>query len=187
MVKKRTLTKEKVLEMAEQLIEEKGINQLTIRDLASALEVRPQSIYNYAHSLGDLLDQVGLHFINQISQQLTKQLIGISGRKALMTFAQEFRQACKQHPGLAPLLLDLNTLPRTSKTHQALIELYRDVFTPLQLTDDTTKVEATLYRSTLFGFIVQEIGGFLNLPAEVVDERFDQTMTLAIDQVRKMK
>ena len=39
MVKRRTLTQAKVLATANQLIESKGINGLTIRDLALVLDV----------------------------------------------------------------------------------------------------------------------------------------------------
>ncbi|AMV63308.1 transcription regulator (putative) [Pediococcus damnosus] len=183
MVKKRTLSREKVLETAEHLIEQKGLNGLTIHDLATALNVRPQSIYNYASGLEDLLDQVGLQFVQEVSEQLTQQLIGVAGPEALTVFAHEFRQACLQHPGMAPLLLNPNMLSKTTKTHQALINLYRKLFDPLHLNDDPGKVESTLYRSTLFGFIVQEIGGFFSLNSEDLDQRFEQTMQLAIDQI----
>lgn len=108
MVKRRTLTQAKVLATANQLIESKGINGLTIRDLALVLDVRPQSIYNYVDSLSDLLDQVGLQFVQNVADRLTETISDVDGDEALMAFAQEFRAACNQHRGLAPLLLDLN-------------------------------------------------------------------------------
>ena len=84
MVKRRTLTQAKVLATANQLIESKGINGLTIRDLALVLDVRPQSIYNYVDSLSDLLDQVGLQFVQNVADRLTETISDVDGDEALM-------------------------------------------------------------------------------------------------------
>lgn len=181
MVKRRTLTQAKVLATANQLIETKGITGLTIRDLALVLDVRPQSIYNYVDSLSDLLDQVGLQFVKSVADQLTEKIADVTGDDALMAFAQEFRAACLHHRGLAPVLLDLNDNLKIPRTRKAMIRLYQEMFTPLQL-NDAARVENTLYRSTLFGFIIQEIGGFFTLPVEELDGRFTKTMQLAIAQ-----
>lgn len=181
MVKRRTLTQAKVLLTANQLIENKGINGLTIRDLALELDVRPQSIYNYVDSLSDLLDQVGLQFVQSVSDRLTEKISGVVGDEALMAFAQEFRAACLQHRGLAPVLLDLNDSLKIPRTRKNIVKLYQDMFKPLQL-DDSARVENTLYRSTLFGFIIQEIGDFFTMQSSELDERFTKTMQLAIDQ-----
>lgn len=93
MVKRRTLTQAKVLATANQLIESKGINGLTIRDLALVLDVRPQSIYNYVDSLSDLLDQVGLQFVQNVADRLTEKITGIDGhplRWSLLTLLINF-------------------------------------------------------------------------------------------------
>jgi len=181
MVKRRTLTQAKVLATANQLIETKGINGLTIRDLALVLDVRPQSIYNYVDSLSDLLDQVGIQFIQGVTDQLNEKLQGVEGDAALMVFAQEFRVACERHRGLTPVLLDMNDSLKIPRTRKAIVQMYQSMFEPLQL-NDSARVENTLYRSALFGFIIQEIGGFFTMSQAALDKRFTQTMQLAIDQ-----
>jgi len=186
MVKRRTLTREKVLEQANQLIAQRGLEHLTIRALATALDVRPQSLYNYVSSVTDLFDQVGRQFIQEISDHLMRELMGVSGREALMVFARVFREECLRQQHLAPMLLNPNALPDLTETHAALVTLYHRMFASLNLEDtgNTRLVEVTLYRSTLFGFIMQEIGGFLKPTELSVDDRFTQTMTLAIAQLR---
>ncbi|KRN03287.1 transcriptional regulator [Levilactobacillus senmaizukei DSM 21775 = NBRC 103853] len=184
MVKKRTLTREKVIDQAIQMIAERGVDQLTIRALADELAVRPQSIYNYIESLNDLLDQVGVRFVGDLADRLMHNLMGVSGKEALMIFAREFRQGCLTQRHLAPLLMNPNDLRPLVQTHAALVQLYQQMFHSLHLSeaDGTTLVEASLYRSALFGFIVQEIGGFMRVTPQKVNERFDQTMRLAISQ-----
>ncbi|GEO70780.1 TetR/AcrR family transcriptional regulator [Levilactobacillus acidifarinae] len=185
MVKRRTLTREKVLVQANQLITEHGIDHLTIRELATALDVRPQSIYNYVSSLNDLVDQVGLDFVQRLGERLLEQLVGLAGNQALMVFAREMRRTCQQQPQLAMRLLNPSELADLTRTHAALVTLYRRMFASLHLEDhgQTRLAEVTLYRSALFGFIVQELGGFLRGTPAQLDQRFDQTMQLAIDQL----
>jgi len=183
MVKKRTLTREKVLDVATEIIDSQGLQALSIHSLAKQLDVRPQSIYNYAKGLDDLVDQVGLAFVEEVSQRINKKLVGVSGKAALNAFAQEFRAVNLQHPGLGPILLNPNVLPKESSTHQALIEVYRDLFNPLHLNDESLKIGSTLFRSALFGFILQETGDFFQIPADEIDERFTKTMALAINQI----
>jgi len=183
MVKKRVLSREKVLDTASDIIDSDGISGLSIHNLAAALDVRPQSIYNYAKGLDDLVDQVGIAFVDEVSQRITQKLVGVSGKEALRVFAKEFRAVSLQHSGLAPLILNPNILPKNSNTHQALIELYRNLFNPLHLNDENLKIESTLYRSALFGFILQETGDFFLLPSDELDDRFTKTMDLAIGQI----
>lgn len=186
MVKHRTLSRDKVLSQANQLIAQNGVEKLTIRAVATALDVRPQSIYNYAASLNDLVDQVGLRFVQDLTERLWAQLVGISGQAALLAFAREIRRTCQRHPNLAALLLKPSALEALPRTHAALIQLYQRLFASLHL-DETAPnhlAEVTLYRSAVFGFIVQELGGFLKGSPAQLDQRFDQTLHLAIAQLK---
>ncbi|KRL93401.1 TetR/AcrR family transcriptional regulator [Levilactobacillus hammesii] len=186
MVKRRTLTREIVLDQADQLIAAHGLENLTIRALADALEIRPQSVYNYADSLNDLLDQVGLRFVDKLTDRLMRRLFGVGGKEALLVFAQEFRKGCRQEKHLAPILMNPNDLRQLKRTHQALRDLYKQMFQSLHVlegADNPNLVESTLYRSALFGFIMQELGGYLKLPQRRIDERFQQMMQLVVDQI----
>ncbi|WP_125574298.1 TetR/AcrR family transcriptional regulator [Levilactobacillus huananensis] len=185
MVKRRALTQDIVLDQANRLIAENGIEKLTIRALADVLEIRPQSVYNYADSLNDLLDQVGVQFVQQLSDRLMRRLVGVGGKEALMVFAQEFRQGCRKQQHLAPILMDPNDMRQLKRTHEALSTLYLQMFRSLHLVEGSEEglVASTLYRSALFGFLVQEFGGFLNISQRRIDARFKQVMRLAIDQI----
>jgi AcrR family transcriptional regulator len=54
--KPRTLTRERVLQTAVRLADERGLAELTMRKLASALDVEAMSLYNHVANKGDLLD-----------------------------------------------------------------------------------------------------------------------------------
>ncbi|WP_261806429.1 TetR/AcrR family transcriptional regulator [Lapidilactobacillus luobeiensis] len=183
MTKRKSLTQAKVLAVTESLIEEKGLTELTLRDVADALSIRPQSVYNYVTSLAELLDLVGAEFVNEVTATVVQELVGVSGKEALLVFAHEFRQATRGHAELAPVLLDLNNR-QSPQTHTALNRLYHSVFRPLQLENDDVCAGTTLYRSALFGFVVQETGGFFaSLTSDEIDQRFDQVMLLAVATV----
>lgn len=103
-----------------------------------------------------------------------------------MVFAQEFRKGCRHEKHLAPILINPNDLRQLKRTHQALSDLYNQMFQSLHVLEGENNyslVESTLYRSALFGFIMQELGGYLKIPQRKIDERFQAMMQLAIDQI----
>jgi AcrR family transcriptional regulator len=54
--KPRTLTRERVLRTAVALADERGLQELTMRNLAKELDVEAMSLYNHVANKGDLLD-----------------------------------------------------------------------------------------------------------------------------------
>lgn len=91
MVQKRNLDRHKVINKATEIINEKGLNELSMPKLAKALGVRSQSLYHYVSNLDELLSLVGAERLKVLRAQLTEKLIGYSGNDALYLFADETR------------------------------------------------------------------------------------------------
>lgn len=91
MVQKRNLDLPKVINKATEIINEKGLNELSMPKLARALGVRSQSLYHYVSNLDELLSLVGAERLKVLRAQLTEKLIGYSGNDALYLFADETR------------------------------------------------------------------------------------------------
>lgn len=58
MTRRETLTREKVLHTAMALVDEEGLEGLSMRRLASALDVHAMSLYNHVSNKADLLDDL---------------------------------------------------------------------------------------------------------------------------------
>ncbi|PEG97847.1 TetR/AcrR family transcriptional regulator, partial [Lactobacillus sp. UMNPBX8] len=87
MAQKRNLDLDKIIDQATKLISEKGLSATTLPALAKALNVRSQSLYHYVSGRKQLLSLVGAREIKILRHQLMDDLIGLSGRDALLKFA----------------------------------------------------------------------------------------------------
>jgi len=66
MARRETLTREKVLHAAMALVDEDGLDGLSMRRLATALDVHAMSLYNHVSNKADLLDGIAEHAFNQV-------------------------------------------------------------------------------------------------------------------------
>jgi TetR/AcrR family transcriptional regulator, tetracycline repressor protein len=66
MTRRETLTREKVLHAAMALVDEDGLDGLSMRRLAAALDVHVMSLYNHVSNKADLLDGIAEHAFNQV-------------------------------------------------------------------------------------------------------------------------
>lgn len=66
MTRRETLTRERVLHEALALVDEAGLEGLTMRRLASALNVHVMSLYNHVSNKADLLDGIAEHVFDQV-------------------------------------------------------------------------------------------------------------------------
>ena len=96
MTQKRTLDLDKVLAKATEMIESRGLSEMTMPNLAKALGVRSQSLYHYV--------KVAASRIRLLYQDLLKQLVGLSGHEALFKFADVVRDRLLEDQALATLL-----------------------------------------------------------------------------------
>jgi AcrR family transcriptional regulator len=66
MAQRETLTRDKVLHAAMTLVDEKGLEALSMRRLAAALDVQAMSLYNHVANKADLLDGIAEYAFAQI-------------------------------------------------------------------------------------------------------------------------
>ena len=66
MTKRRTLDLEKVLATAEKLADEQGLEALTMPNLAKALDIRSQSLYNYVANREEMVSLTGARLMQQM-------------------------------------------------------------------------------------------------------------------------
>lgn len=89
---KQVITREQILEGASKIVTEKGIQQITARNIASKLNCSTQPIYWYFKNKEDLLHDVYLyinkHYINEMFCILEKQDIFMEMTKWLMDIAK---------------------------------------------------------------------------------------------------
>ena len=104
------LGKESILQAAIALIEEKGIAQFSMGELAKRLNVKPASLYNHVDSLHDLLEQIGLAAISRLTVAENQAIQGKQKDEALFSLAEAYRFFAREHAQLYRLILGLSKL-----------------------------------------------------------------------------
>ena len=125
MTQKRNLDLDKILDRATELIGEQGLAAITMPVLARALNVRSQSLYHYVSGRKQLLSLVGARQIRVLRKQLMNNLIGLSGRDALLKFADIVRNFLLSDPALSSILYHLNEYPKDALISQEILDLIR--------------------------------------------------------------
>ncbi|MCC2309509.1 TetR/AcrR family transcriptional regulator [Cellulomonas chengniuliangii] len=92
-----------VVRHASALIDEQGIDALTLARVASGLGVATPSLYKHIGGLDDLLDRVAAAATADLAARLGAASRGRSGRDALQAVADAYRRFAREHPGTYPL------------------------------------------------------------------------------------
>lgn len=125
MVQKRNLDLDKILDQATKLICEKGLDKMTMPALAKSLNVRSQSLYHYVSGRKQLLSLIGARQVKSLRHQLMDDLIGMSGKNALLEFADIVRDFLLNDPALSSILYHLNEYPRDAAINQEILNLIK--------------------------------------------------------------
>lgn len=125
MAQKRSLDLDKVLAKASELIQNRGLQAATMPALAQALGVRSQSLYHYVSGRKQLLSLVGARQIKVLHAELNKELIGQSGQRALLSFADIIRNYLLRDAALASILYHLNEYGADAAITQEIGRLFK--------------------------------------------------------------
>jgi AcrR family transcriptional regulator len=89
------ITREKVVEAALELLDEKGIDGVTVRALAERLDVRAPALYWHLRNKQELLDEMGTTVLRRIADALPAS--GSDWREDLATYARVLRNEYLRH------------------------------------------------------------------------------------------
>jgi len=96
-----SLTRQRVLEGALQLIDREGLEGFSMRKLGAMLGVEAMSLYNHVESKGALFDGV-IELL--IVQDPYPEKPDVTPREELWAFAHAFRDILRAHPRVLPLV-----------------------------------------------------------------------------------
>jgi AcrR family transcriptional regulator len=118
-----TLTRERIIEAATSLANERGIERLTMRDLATALGVGTMSIYYYLPCKQSVKEAVADFLWTEIAVPAKR----LDWQTRMRAIATALRKVARRHPGLAALLLTRrDTGPEGLRAVEALLAAARD-------------------------------------------------------------
>ena len=147
-----TVTREEVLDAAIAITDEEGLNALTIRAVASRLDLSPMSIYRFADSKEHLLDEM---IVRVLSRLEPPHAISTSWTESVIATMSGFRDVVLEHPSLVQVMLE-RPVPAHS---EGLIRLEEAVLAALEdggVVGDAAVVAFWQILSTAAGHLVFE-------------------------------
>jgi AcrR family transcriptional regulator len=172
---KAGLTQSRVLEEAELLADEVGLQRLTLAALAGRLGVRQPSLYKHVDGMDGLQRGLTVRAKNDLANVLARAAIGRERGDAITAIAHAYRRWAHEHPGRyvaaqrAPAADDAEDLAASREV----VSVVTEVLAGYQLRDDDAIDATRALRSALHGFVMLELGGGFGLPVSV-DRSFER-------------
>ncbi|GAA4685687.1 TetR/AcrR family transcriptional regulator C-terminal domain-containing protein [Pseudonocardia yuanmonensis] len=171
------LTREQVLTAALKIVDESGVEALTMRRLGQALDRNPMAIYRHASDKEDLLDgiveQVAAELVTPSPPEHDRDGGGDDGwENALRRTAHTFRRVALAHSNLVPLLVTRPLSgPLALRPLGTLLpfEELLEVFINAGFDNHGALHAARLFTGFLYGHVIHELQERVHAPDETDD------------------
>ncbi|MDQ1147609.1 AcrR family transcriptional regulator [Bacillus sp. SORGH_AS 510] len=152
-----------ILEAAGVLADQKGMQEVTLANLAKKLNIRPPSLYNHFEGLPGLRKQLAIFGIERLYAEMADAAIGMSGTEAVLAVSRAYVNFARIHPGIYEATL-LAPDPEDVEVQQAgakIVDLSVRVLKAYHLEGDRALHAVRGLRSILHGFSsLEQKGGF---------------------------
>ncbi|WP_416150792.1 WHG domain-containing protein [Salipaludibacillus sp. HK11] len=178
-----------ILRKATQLIDENGLDQISIGSLAKELEVRPPSLYNHLKGLDELKQRLAVYGVEKLYDYMVEAAVGRSKDDAVRALSKAYVRFGHEHPGLyeATFRAPNRSDSELQQAQEAVVQLIVRVFESYGLKGEMALHTVRGLRSLLHGFIsIEQMDGF-GLPLDL-DESFSiiiDTYLEGIDSIAK--
>ena len=170
-----------VVEAAVKLVDEEGIDQLTLGRLAERLGVRTPSLYNHVAGLPGLKHELMLYCLHDLLDRILHATVGKSRAEAIFALADAYRAYAREAPGRYALTLQAPD-PGDQEVQaiaEEIVDVLRAVLAPYRLSDEEAIHAIRGLRSIVHGFISLEVAGGFGMPVDL-DASFHWLINLFI-------
>ena len=166
---RKKITKEIIIDIALEILDQEGMEGVTIKNVAVQLDIKSPSLYNHVANLEDLLDMAAHRSMRNLYDKLMVASIGLEKKEALWAIAQEYRNFAKKYPGQYELAQHVK-LWKSDETKQIsgqIVAIFSKILQKYTLTEDEAIHFIRTLRSYLHGFTLLEMNHAFGLPQEL--------------------
>src|SRR5712692_6297398 len=157
-----------VVEAAVKLIDEEGIEQLSLGLLAERLGIRTPSLYNHVAGLSGLKHDLALYCLRDLLDRILRATVGKSRAEAIFALANAYWAYAGEAPGRYALTLQAPD-PADQEVQaiaQQIVDVIRAVLAPYGLSEEDAIHAIRGLRSLVHGFISLEMAGGFGMPID---------------------
>jgi TetR/AcrR family transcriptional regulator, tetracycline repressor protein len=159
MTRRETLTREKVLHAAMALVDEDGLDGLSMRRLATALDVHAMSLYNHVSNKADLLDGIAEHAFGQVELPDPE----LAWPEQVRALALSMYQVLSRHPAVSVALATDQANPASARALKPFDRLV-GAFYQAGFDDRRASQAISAVTSLIFGSLLLSTAGFTAEP-----------------------
>lgn len=163
------------IEPLEKLVEDKGYENFSLRELAYRLNVQPASLYNHIKGIDEINEAVAMHTSEMMHAALAKAIDGKDADTAFIDGAYAYRKFTEENPELYKALIHI---PLISDEHINKAALYS--FEPLREIVKSYGLEKPFYihflrtfRSFIHGFVELTGNGLMHKAKVSIEDTFE--------------
>jgi AcrR family transcriptional regulator len=174
------LTQDVVIGEAARLIDQRGIDGLSLAVLAEQLGVRGPSLYKHVDGVPALRRGVMLAAKRALGDAMAHAAVGRSGAEAITAFCLAYRAWALDHPGQYPLTMRAAAPDdeEDAAVSAQLVDVAYKVLAGYGLKGDDAVDATRFFRSALHGYVSLETSGGFALPVDL-----DRSFQRLIDSV----
>lgn len=171
-----------VVEAAVRLIDEEGLDQLSLGRLAERLGIRTPSLYNHIQGLPGLKRELTLFCLRDLIDRIRRVTVGKSRDEAIFALADAYRAYARQTPGRYSFTLQAPDPgdQAVQAVSQETVELLLAVLAPYRLSEEDAIHAIRGLRGIVHGFISLELVGGFGMPIDL-DASFHWLINVYID------
>lgn len=156
---KNRLNHEILVDGAVELVNQRGVDSLSLAELAARFRVRSPSLYNHVEGLAGLRHDVALRGLNLLTARIRPAIAGLSGRDALHAAALAYREFALENPGVYGCLFRSveSGGQEFADASRELDDLIIATLRGYKLPSQNIPHGVRLVRSVLHGFVSQEL------------------------------
>jgi AcrR family transcriptional regulator len=177
--------RQRILDAAEKRLKNQSLSELTCTELASALGVRPVSLFKHFRDIEDIRDNLSLRALEQLTELLRSSIAGWAGSRALATLVNMQRLYAQDRPGMyaAALRGQSSSSPELAEAFVAFTRIETSALGAYCMAADDAAGLAWCLRAAIRGAIELEAADRGANP-HVVDGHFERLVDVFDDAAR---
>ena len=184
---KRGLDTQAILNTAAELAEEKGLENVTLLQVANKLGIKSPSLYNHFSGFKELSMGIAKLALDRLENTIRNAAVGRSKDDALMAIALAYREFAKKNPELYKAILRFPDYKDDSiqQAGHSVVRILYQVMEPYHFSKEETVHFVRGFRSALHGFVSLEEAGFFRGSEANVDKSFEISILRQISTLNK--
>ena len=156
-------TRASITEAALDLADAKGLEAVTLANVATAVDCKPPSLYTHFDNLADLRDEMAIAVAGQMSEVLRDSAIAKVGDDVVRAYAHAWREFARAHP--ARYRASWRTGPQVEdrlRDAAGVARFHDAILATIGVPEASAGEARRILHSTLHGYCVLEIGSMLS-------------------------